>query len=72
MSLEKDGKNVFYNENDSSKLSDTAHKFTAGLLKYTPDMACFTNPTVNSYKRFIPDMRHLAIFLGRKATEVCL
>lgn len=54
MSLEKDGKNVFYNENDPSKLSDTAHKFTAGLLKYTPDMACFTNPTVNSYKRFIP------------------
>ena len=54
MSLEKDGKNVFYNENDPSKLSDTAHKFTAGLLKYTPDMACFTNPTVNSYKRLIP------------------
>ncbi len=54
MSLEKDGKNVFYNENDPSKLSGTAHKFTAGLLKYTPDMACFTNPTVNSYKRFIP------------------
>ena len=51
MSLEKDGKNVFYNENDPSKLSDTAHKFTAGLLKYTPDMACFTNPTVNSYKK---------------------
>ena len=54
MSLRKDGKNVFYNENGNSKLSDTANKFIAGLLKYTPDMACLTNPTVNSYKRFIP------------------
>ncbi|MCC8160485.1 MAG: type I glutamate--ammonia ligase [Oscillospiraceae bacterium] len=54
MSLKKDGKNVFYNESDPAKLSDTAAKFAAGLLKYTPDMACFTNPTVNSYKRFTP------------------
>lgn len=54
MSLLKDGKNVFYNEEDPSKLSETACKFTAGLLKYTPDMSCLTNPTVNSYKRFIP------------------
>ena len=54
MSLKKDGKNVFCNETDKGKLSDTAYKFIAGLLKYTPDMACLTNPTVNSYKRFIP------------------
>ncbi len=54
MSLIKDGKNVFYNENGSGRLSDTAKKFTAGLLRYTPDMACLTNPTVNSYKRFTP------------------
>lgn len=54
MSLKKDGKNLFYNEDNTGKLSDTACKFTAGLLKYTPDMACLTNPTVNSYKRFIP------------------
>ena len=54
MSLVKDGKNVFCNESDKGKLSDTAYKFIAGLLKYTPDMACLTNPTVNSYKRFIP------------------
>ncbi len=54
MTLEKDGRNVFYNDENPSKLSDTANKFIAGLLKYTPDMACLTNPTVNSYKRFIP------------------
>ena len=54
MSLSKDGKNVFCSDNENSRLSDTAYKFIAGLLKYTPDMACLTNPTVNSYKRFIP------------------
>ncbi|MDD6483480.1 MAG: type I glutamate--ammonia ligase [Clostridiales bacterium] len=54
MSLSKGGKNVFYDENDPRGLSDTAYKFIAGLLKYTPDIACLTNPTVNSYRRFIP------------------
>lgn len=52
MSLFKDGQNIFYDE--THNLSDTARKFTAGILKYTPDMACLTNPTVNSYKRLIP------------------
>lgn len=54
MSLMKDGKNVFFNEENPSKLSQTARRFTSGLLKYTPDMSCLTNPTVNSYKRFTP------------------
>ncbi|MDY3032148.1 MAG: type I glutamate--ammonia ligase [Clostridia bacterium] len=54
LSLSKDGKNVFYDENDPKKFSDTAYKFIAGLLKYTPDITCITNPTVNSYKRFVP------------------
>ena len=54
MSLMKDGKNAFYNEENPMQLSDTARRFTAGLLKYTPDMSCITNPTVNSYKRFTP------------------
>lgn len=54
MSLEKDGKNAFYNEENPLLLSDTARQFTAGLLRYTPDMSCITNPTVNSYKRFTP------------------
>lgn len=54
LSLDKDGKNVFYNEKEPKRFSDTAYKFIAGLLKYTPDISCITNPTVNSYKRFIP------------------
>lgn len=54
MSLKKDGKNIFSSNDKNKTLSDTAYKFLAGLLKRTPDMACLTNPTVNSYKRFIP------------------
>ncbi len=54
MLLKRDGKNVFYNNDTDEKLSDEAYRFMAGLLKYTPDMACITNPTVNSYKRFTP------------------
>ena len=50
----KDGKNIFYSENDTKHLSETAYKFLAGLLKYTADMSCLTNPIVNSYKRFTP------------------
>lgn len=54
MSLRKGGVNVFNNPDKTKRLSETACNFAAGLLKYTPDMACLTNPTVNSYKRFTP------------------
>lgn len=54
MSLKQDGKNAFYSGNDEERVSETASRFAAGILKYTSDMACLTNPTVNSYKRFVP------------------
>lgn len=54
MSLFKDGKNIFNDSNDRFGLSEAAYQFMAGLLKYTRDMFCLTNPTVNSYKRIIP------------------
>ncbi|MCH5212470.1 MAG: glutamine synthetase [Oscillospiraceae bacterium] len=54
MWLEKDGKNLFEYDKEKGKLSQTAYRFIAGLLKYTREIACITNPTVNSYKRFIP------------------
>ncbi len=54
MSLfDKDGNNAFYSGGEA-RLSDTGYKFIAGLLNFIPHMACITNPTVNSYKRFIP------------------
>ena len=54
MSLFRNGVNVFADENNPQKLSKLAHHFIAGILKYVCEMACITNPTVNSYKRLIP------------------
>lgn len=54
MSLIKDGKNAFVDENDKNGLSDIAYKFIAGLLKNIKGLAAVTNPLVNSYKRLVP------------------
>lgn len=54
MSLFKDGKNIFYDENDKRKLSKEAYSFIAGLLLHVKSMTAITNPLVNSYKRLVP------------------
>lgn len=54
MSLFKNGKNVFFDENGEQGLSDAAYKFTAGLVKHATNYTAVTNPTVNSYKRLVP------------------
>ena len=51
MSLTKNGMNVFYDEKDAYRLSETAYAFMAGILKHLRGMALITNPLVNSYKR---------------------
>ncbi len=54
MSLFKDGKNAFYDENDSLKLSKEAYSFIAGVLEHVAGITAITNPLVNSYKRLVP------------------
>ena len=54
MSLFKDGKNVFYDENGERKLSSVAYSFIAGLLEHVGGFTALTNPLVNSYKRLVP------------------
>ncbi|NLG02593.1 MAG: type I glutamate--ammonia ligase [Clostridia bacterium] len=53
MSLEKDGKNAFYDPNGKFELSQDAYYFIGGLMKHMPGMAAITNPIVNSYKRLV-------------------
>ncbi len=53
-SLFKDGKNAFYDKKGIHNLSDIAHKFIAGQLKYIPEFVAITNPLINSYKRLVP------------------
>ncbi len=54
MSLFKDGRNVFFDENDDKKLSKDAYHFIAGLLHHISGMTAILNPLVNSYKRLVP------------------
>ena len=54
MSLFRDGKNVFFDENGPKGLSREAYAFIAGILAHMKGMAAVTNPLVNSYKRLVP------------------
>lgn len=54
MSLFKDGKNVFFDENGPLQLSNTAYSFIAGVLDHVAGITAVTNPLVNSYKRLVP------------------
>ena len=54
MSLFKDGKNIFADENDELGLSREAYYFIGGIIKHMRGMSMITNPLVNSYKRFVP------------------
>ena len=54
ISMFKDGKNAFYDENAEYQLSDTAKYAIGGLLKHVKSITAILNPTVNSYKRLVP------------------
>ena len=54
LSLEKDGINVFQDKEDANGLSREGYYFIGGLMKHMKATTCITNPTVNSYKRFVP------------------
>ncbi|KNY30378.1 type I glutamate--ammonia ligase [Pseudobacteroides cellulosolvens] len=54
MSLFKNGKNAFYDENDPLQLSKDAYYFIGGIMKHMRSIVAITNPLVNSYKRLVP------------------
>ncbi|MBY6046368.1 glutamine synthetase family protein [Vannielia litorea] len=54
MSLWKGGEASFYDADAPHGLSELGRQFSAGLLKYAPDIMVFLAPYVNSYKRFAP------------------
>ena len=53
-SLVADGRNLFYNANDESHLSDTAKSYAEGLLQHAREITLLTDQWVNSYKRLVP------------------
>ncbi|PWW27267.1 glutamine synthetase [Cytobacillus oceanisediminis] len=54
VSLFKDGKNAFFEENGDLQLSETARQFIAGIVNHATAFTAVTNPIVNSYKRLVP------------------
>lgn len=52
-SLEKDGRNAFYDLDRPDQLSDTARYYIGGLMKHAAAITAIANPTVNSYKRLV-------------------
>ena len=53
-SLIADGRNVFYNPDDESHLSDTAKSYAEGLLQHAREITLLTDQWVNSYMRLVP------------------
>ncbi|MDH7506524.1 MAG: glutamine synthetase beta-grasp domain-containing protein, partial [Candidatus Thermoplasmatota archaeon] len=53
----KNKENKFYDEKDPYKLSQTARYFIGGILEHARGMAAIANPTLNSYKRLIPNFQ---------------
>lgn len=54
ISLFKDGKNAFYDENAPYQLSTSAMNVIGSLLNNVRGFTAITNPLVNSYKRLVP------------------
>lgn len=54
LSLSRNGVNAFQDPKDSNGLSREGYFFIGGLMKHMKAITCITNPTVNSYKRFVP------------------
>ena len=54
--FDHEGNNLFWGESEQggTHLSDLAKSYIAGILKYSRELSLVTNPTVNSYKRFVP------------------
>ena len=54
LSLFKDGRNTFYDENDPYFLSGVGKAFIAGQLRHAREMSAIFAQWVNSYKRLVP------------------
>ena len=55
ISLERDGANAFDDPGSEHGLSPALRQFTAGVLEHAPALMAFLNPTVNAYRRILPD-----------------
>lgn len=52
--LTRDNKSIFYDEAMPMRLSEIGRYYLGGLLKHSPALLAFTNPSTNSFKRLVP------------------
>ncbi len=53
-SLFREGRNAFFNKDDTFHLSQIAKWYIAGLLQHAPEFTLITSQWINSYKRLVP------------------
>lgn len=51
----KDGRNAFADEGGPDRLSPLAAQFIAGVIEHAQGLQALLGPTINSYKRILPD-----------------
>ncbi len=54
-SADREDGNAFADRDDGDGVSDDMRHFTAGVLAHGPGLMAFLNPTVNAYRRLVPD-----------------
>ena len=54
ISLQREGDNCFAGDS-ADGLSSELRQFTAGLIAHAPALMAFLNPTINAYRRILPD-----------------
>jgi glutamine synthetase len=55
VSLDRDGVNALDDARAQDGLSPETHHFVAGVLAHAPALMAFLNPTINAYRRILPD-----------------
>jgi glutamine synthetase len=55
VSADREDDNAFADDRDERGASSELRSFTAGVLAHAPALMAFLNPTVNAYRRLVPD-----------------
>ncbi len=55
ISLEREGTNCMHDDGSATGLSTELRRFVAGVLEHAPSLMAFLNPTINAYRRIVPD-----------------
>jgi glutamine synthetase len=55
ISADRDDDNAFADRTDPDGVSDELRRFTAGVLAHAPALMAFVCPTINAYRRIVPD-----------------